>query len=64
MSTENVVKSVDQNVVDQNGESRQDYPWKKSKKVAVLISFSGKDYHGMQRWGKNWENKTENYFIH
>jgi hypothetical protein len=26
-----------------------DWPWKRARKVAVMISFSGKDYLGMQR---------------
>eukprot|EP00092_Neocalanus_flemingeri_P038726 GFUD01042168.1.p1 GENE.GFUD01042168.1~~GFUD01042168.1.p1 ORF type:complete len:364 (+),score=88.75 GFUD01042168.1:197-1288(+) len=25
------------------------YPWKRAKKVAAMLSFSGKNYHGMQR---------------
>jgi len=28
---------------------RPDYPWKKIKKVACMLSFSGKEYYGMQR---------------
>ena len=28
---------------------KRDWPWKKAKKVAVMISFCGKDYLGMQR---------------
>jgi len=28
---------------------RPDYPWKRAKKVACMLSFSGKDYYGMQR---------------
>lgn len=28
---------------------RPDYPWKKVKKVACMLSFSGKNYFGMQR---------------
>ena len=27
-----------------------DWPWKRARKVAVMISFSGKDYLGMQRY--------------
>lgn len=30
-------------------ETRQHWPWRKAKKVAVMISFCGKDYIGMQR---------------
>eukprot|EP00092_Neocalanus_flemingeri_P032152 GFUD01034944.1.p1 GENE.GFUD01034944.1~~GFUD01034944.1.p1 ORF type:complete len:415 (-),score=107.52 GFUD01034944.1:44-1288(-) len=30
-------------------DARPDYPWKRSKKVACMLSFSGKDYYGMQR---------------
>ena len=32
-----------------SGEYRPDYPWKKVKKCAAMLSFSGKNYHGMQR---------------
>jgi hypothetical protein len=28
---------------------RADYPWRRAKKVAAMLSFSGKDYFGMQR---------------
>jgi hypothetical protein len=28
---------------------RGDYPWRRAKKVAAMLSFSGKDYFGMQR---------------
>ena len=28
---------------------RADYPWRRAKKVACMLSFSGKDYFGMQR---------------
>jgi len=28
---------------------RPDYPWKRAKKVAAMLSFSGKNYYGMQR---------------
>ena len=31
------------------GGDRPEYKWKKSKKMAAMISFSGKDYLGMQR---------------
>jgi len=37
-----------ENVTNENNQ-RQDYPWKRAKKVAMMISFSGKDYLGMQR---------------
>ena len=30
-------------------QDRPDYKWKRSKKTAALISFSGKEYTGMQR---------------
>jgi len=30
-------------------DARPDYPWKKVKKVACMLSFSGKNYYGMQR---------------
>jgi len=29
---------------------KRDWPWKRAKKVAVMISFCGKDYLGMQRF--------------
>ena len=32
-----------------SGEYRPDYPWKRVKKCACMLSFSGKNYHGMQR---------------
>ena len=32
-----------------NGEPRAEWPWKRAKKVAVMISFAGKNYLGMQR---------------
>ena len=32
-----------------SGDYRPDYPWKKVKKCAAMLSFSGKNYHGMQR---------------
>ena len=36
-----------------NGEAaavaRPEWPWKRAKKVAVMISFAGKNYLGMQR---------------
>ena len=28
---------------------RPEYPWKRAKKVAAMLSFSGKNYYGMQR---------------
>ncbi len=28
---------------------RGDYTWRRAKKVAAMLSFSGKDYFGMQR---------------
>ena len=30
-------------------EERKEYPWKRSKKMAAMLSFSGKNYYGMQR---------------
>ena len=33
----------------QDVEKRAEYPWKKAKKVALMLSFSGKNYFGMQR---------------
>jgi hypothetical protein len=35
---------------------RRDWPWKKAKKVAVMISFCGKDYIGMQRFHKQFQS--------
>merc|ERR1719239_569369 len=32
-----------------SGDYRPDYPWKKVKKCACMLSLSGKNYHGMQR---------------
>ena len=29
--------------------ARPEWPWKRAKKVAVMISFAGKNYLGMQR---------------
>ena len=45
---DNVIASsnVEQKVVE---DVRPDYPWKRAKKVACMLSFSGKDYYGMQR---------------
>jgi len=37
-----------ENATNENNQ-RQEYPWKRAKKVAMMISFSGKDYLGMQR---------------
>lgn len=39
---------ADENVV-KTDDSRPDYPWKRAKKVAAMLSFSGKTYFGMQR---------------
>jgi len=33
----------------QCNEERKEYPWKRSKKMAAMLSFSGKNYYGMQR---------------
>ena len=30
-------------------EKVSDWPWRRAKKVALMLSFSGKDYLGMQR---------------
>ena len=38
-----------ENVQKENNQ-RYVYPWKRAKKVAMMISFSGKDYLGMQRY--------------
>jgi len=54
---ESDVTSSDQAVCDAtkpeagagNGEARAEWPWKRAKKVAVMISFAGKNYFGMQR---------------
>ncbi len=37
--------------VENNGQEaeKRDWPWRKAKKVAVMLSFVGKDYLGMQR---------------
>ena len=32
-----------------NGEVRAEWPWKRAKNVAVMLSFAGKSYFGMQR---------------
>ena len=47
-------KVEEENVKTANGQSaesekRPEYKWKKAKKMAAMISFSGKDYIGMQR---------------
>ena len=53
MATEtNEIKSeLDSKVLEQteNGTKKAEWPWRKAKKVAVLVSFVGKDYLGMQR---------------
>lgn len=41
--------SSGQNGEKQSDGKRPDYPWKKAKKLAAMLSFSGKDYFGMQR---------------
>jgi len=49
-SATNEVDSSKNNDVDVKLEdSRPEYPWKKVKKVACMLSFSGKQYYGMQR---------------
>ena len=40
---------VEENVEKEKTEERPEWPWKRSKKVAVMLSFSGKNYLGMQR---------------
>ena len=40
-----VVKSA-----ENTQEKRPEYVWRKAKKVAIMISFVGKDYLGMQRY--------------
>lgn len=40
--------NTDDNALVENVKT-SDWPWKRAKKVAVMISFSGKDYLGMQR---------------
>jgi len=34
---------------DSEQQKKPEYPWRKAKKVAVMLSFVGKDYLGMQR---------------
>jgi len=50
-ATENVteVPAVDAVTKTAAVDDRPDYPWKRAKKVACMLSFSGKDYYGMQR---------------
>ena len=43
----NRIAVVDEQVEDV--EERKEYPWKRSKKMAAMLSFSGKNYYGMQR---------------
>ena len=42
-STETPIKS------EKSEEKKPEWPWRKAKKVAVMLSFVGKDYLGMQR---------------
>jgi len=35
--------------ISENIDETDVYTWKRAKKVAVMVSFSGKNYHGMQR---------------
>jgi hypothetical protein len=45
-----VVTSAAASVTSSAAEApRADYPWRRAKKVAAMLSFSGKDYFGMQR---------------
>ena len=41
--------SIEKEVKFSNTESSSAWPWRRARKVAVMISFSGKDYLGMQR---------------
>ena len=34
---------------DSSEKAREDFPWRKAKKVVVMLSFNGKNYLGMQR---------------
>ena len=50
-STEAAQKDQSEPIVEGAAEKeKRDWPWKKAKKVAVMISFCGKDYLGMQRY--------------
>ena len=40
-------------------EKRPEWPWRKAKKVAIMISFVGKDYLGMQRYINNSTTKQK-----
>ena len=33
-----------------DGTKNAEWPWKRAKKVALMVSFRGKDYLGMQRY--------------
>jgi len=48
---ENPLNRIDVNLAEEesgNKEDRDEYKWKKWKKTACMLSFSGKDYMGMQ----------------
>ena len=50
-STEEVKISTESSNQPDNGAPDNDYvKWRKAKKVAVMASFVGKDYLGMQRY--------------
>ena len=34
----------------EENKKNSDWPWKRARKVALMISFSGKDHLGMQRY--------------
>ena len=40
---------VNNKSAEKTQEKRPEWPWRKAKKVAIMISFVGKDYLGMQR---------------
>ena len=51
MSKDAPITAGPEDVKTTNAEpQKRDWPWKKAKKVAVMISFCGKDYLGMQRF--------------
>ena len=36
--------------IREENKKNSDWPWKRARKVALMISFSGKDHLGMQRY--------------
>ena len=36
--------------IREENKKNSDWPWKRARKAAVMISFSGKDHLGMQRY--------------